>query len=234
MHVGSIPSIIAIDGTAASGKTTVGKVLAKQLGHLYFDTGAMYRGVTWATLQRGTDPADEAGVVAVAESLKLDVVPTTVDDGRPYSVFADGEDITWQIREAAVEAHVSQVSTYPGVRAALTTHQRRVALRGNVVMVGRDIGTVVLPEADLKLYFNASVEVRARRRWLERRERGEGDSNEAILEAMRLRDKIDSQREHAPMRPAADAIRIDTSDMTIEEVQAHVLSLLKNLQNNPG
>lgn len=230
--MGSAPSIIAIDGTAASGKTTIGETLARQLGYLYVDTGAMYRAVTLVALKRGIAPADETNVVAVAESVKLEVTSPTVDDGRPYSVFADGEDITWQIRNEAVDASVSQVSAYPGVRAALTARQRQLSAGGSVVMVGRDIGTVVLPEAELKLYFDARVEVRARRRWQEIVERGEEATYEAILESMRRRDRIDSGREHAPMRPAGDAVLIDTSDLTVDEVQAHVQMLLSRRQ--PG
>jgi cytidylate kinase len=229
--VEGVPSIIAVDGPAASGKTTIGRAIASQLGYLYFDTGTMYRAVTLVVLQRGIDPADEAAVTAVAGSLTLDVIPPTADDGRPYTVLADGEDVTWQIREAVVDANVSPVSAYPGVRTALTRQQRRVGLRGKVVMVGRDIGTVVLPEADLKLYLDATVEVRARRRWEEKRARGEGDGYEATLEAMRRRDRIDAQREHAPMRPAEDAITIDTSEMTVEEVLARVQPLLKTMRD---
>ena len=232
--MGRVPSVIAIDGTAASGKTTIGEVLANHLGYLYVDTGAMYRAVTLVALQHSIDPADEPAVVAVAESVKIDVRPSAVEDGRPYSVFADGDDITWQIRAEAVEASVSQVSAYPGVRAALTRRQREMSTQGDVVMVGRDIGTVVLPEAELKLYFDASVEVRARRRWQEIRARGEAADYEAILKSMRRRDRIDSGREHAPLRPAHDAIMVDTSDLTVEEVQALVMSLLtKPLPDNP-
>lgn len=232
--MGEVPSIITIDGPAASGKTTVGQALARQLGYLYFDTGAMYRAVTLVVLRRGIDPGDKKAVGEVAKSLTLDVVPPEVDDGRPYTVLADGEDVTWAIRDEAVDANVSQVSKYGRVRKALTKQQRRVGLRGNVVMMGRDIGTVVLPEADLKLYFDASAEVRARRRWQERQERGEGDGFEAILEAMRRRDRIDSHRKHAPMRPADDAIQIDTSDMTVDEVMARVRQLLAAVSNHSG
>lgn len=234
-QLSDVPSIIAIDGTAASGKTTIGQSLAKHLGYLYFDTGAMYRAVTWKVLQVGVDPANEEAVVRVAESIRLDLVPPTQDDGRPYTVRADGEDVTWQIRREDVDANVSQVAAYPGVRSALTAQQRQIGLRGKVVMIGRDIGTVVLPDADLKLYFDAEVEVRARRRWEERQGRGQEEDYLTILEGMRRRDTVDSQREHAPMRPAADAIVIDTSDMSVEEVEEHVQSLLANaVRDNPG
>ena len=143
------PNIIAIDGPAASGKSTLAKRLAEYLQYLYFDTGVMYRAITWAVLQRGISPADEAEVTALAETVTIDVQSATVDDGRDFDVLVEGQDITWDIRQANVEANVSQVSAYPGVRKALSTQQRRVGLRGRVVMVGRDIGTVVLPEAQL-------------------------------------------------------------------------------------
>lgn len=220
--------MIAIDGTAASGKSTVGRELARQLGYLYFDTGAMYRAVTLLALQRGIDISDGAAVSAVARAAELDVVPSTVDDGRPYTVMADGEDVTWQIRSAEVDANVSVVAAYRDVRATLVEQQVRVGRRGKVVMVGRDIGTVVLPDADLKLYFDADVEVRARRRWEEMQAHGDNTAYETILVAMRKRDSIDSQREVAPMRPADDAIIIDSSDLSKEQVQAKVQTILED------
>jgi cytidylate kinase len=142
-------------------------------------------------------------------------------------VLADGEDVTWEARSAEVDAHVSIVSLYRRVRDALTAQQRRIAERGRVVMVGRDIGTVVLPDADLKLYITASVEERARRRWLECKEQGRNDTYEEILASMKRRDRIDSGREIAPLRPADDAIIVDTTDMTVEQVVAHVRRLVQ-------
>ncbi|MDY7075370.1 MAG: (d)CMP kinase, partial [Chloroflexota bacterium] len=138
------PSTIAIDGPAASGKSTIGELLARQLGYLYFDTGVMYRAVTWAALARDISIEDEAAVTVLAERLDIDVIPPTVNDGRQYTVLADGVDITWAIRTPEVDVNVSPVSTYSGVRRALVAQQRRVAAEGRVVMVGRDIGTVVL------------------------------------------------------------------------------------------
>ncbi len=218
-------SIIAIDGPAASGKSTLGGLLARRLGYLYFDTGVMYRAVTWVALQRGVDIADEAAVTALARTLCIDVTPPTADDGRQYTVLADGQDVTWHIRRPEVDANVSPVSAYPGVREALTAQQQRIARRGSIVMVGRDIGTVVLPEADLKLYLDACVEERARRRYREVLARGQSAQYEVVLAAMRRRDHIDSNREAAPLRPAADAVVIDSSLMSIEEVLAKMLSL---------
>jgi CMP/dCMP kinase len=218
---------IAIDGPAASGKSTVGELLARRLSHLYFDTGVMYRAVTWAALERDIPIEDEAAVTEMAERLHIDVTDPTVADGRQYTVLADGVDITWKIRTPAVDANVSTVSAYPGVRQALVLQQRRVAAKEPVVMVGRDIGTVVLPDADLKIYLDASVEERARRRWQEVREREEEANYEAVLDSMRRRDEIDSTREASPLSVAEDAVVIGTTDLNIEEVMLAVVKLVE-------
>ncbi len=222
------PSVIAIDGAAASGKSTIGSRLARRLGYTYFDTGVMYRAVTWAALHKGISIEDEEGVTELAEALVIEVVPPTPDDGRQYTVYADEQDVTWAIREPAVEEFVSPVSAYPGVRRALTEQQRRIAANGRMVMVGRDIGTVVLPDADLKLYIQASVEERAHRRYQECQTRGECVTYDEVLTSMRRRDQIDSQRTHAPLRPANDAVIIDTDGMDIEEVMDRIESLLQD------
>ncbi|MGB9299547.1 MAG: (d)CMP kinase [Anaerolineae bacterium] len=212
------PSTIAIDGPAASGKSTIGGLLSERLGYLYLDTGAMYRAVTWAALQKGLDVSDEEAISALARTLNIEIARPVGNDGRQYTVLADGEDVTWQIRDPEVDRHVSPVSAYAGVRKALTEQQRRVARQGSVVMVGRDIGTVVIPDADLKIYVDASPEVRARRRYLEILERGEEAEYESILHDMRRRDGIDSQRQVAPLRAAEDAVRVDTDNLSIAEV----------------
>src|SRR3970040_1826071 len=139
-------SVIAIDGPAASGKSTLGLRLANTLGYLFFDTGVMYRAVTWLALQRGIDVRDEAALTALAEKTQIDVAPASRSDGRACDVLVGGKDITWETRLPEVDANVSAVSAYRGVRSALSRQQRRIGLRGKVVMVGRDIGTVVLPE----------------------------------------------------------------------------------------
>jgi cytidylate kinase len=221
------PSTITIDGPAAAGKSTIAGLLAEQLGYTYLDTGVMYRAVTWVALERGLDIADEETITALAKKIKIDVTRPTVDDGRQYTVYADGTDVTWQIRRPEVDANVSPVSAYRGVRAALTTQQRRIGQRGQIVMVGRDIGTVVLPDANRKIYLDASVEERARRRYLEVRERGQPAEYERILEAMRRRDKIDSEREAAPLRPADDAVIVDTEGLSIEQVLVKVKDLIQ-------
>lgn len=220
---------IAIDGPAASGKTTLALQLAQELGYLYFDTGVMYRAVTLAALVQGVDLADEQALTRLAQSVQIDVRPPSIDDGRAADIYLDGQDVTWKIRSSQVDEHVSQVSAHSGVRQALTDQQRRIGLRGAVVMVGRDIGTVVLPEADLKLYLDASVEERARRRCEEMLARGEAVSYKSTLEGMRRRDQIDSNRDVAPLKPAADAVILNTDDLDQQEVLEEVMALLDRL-----
>ena len=212
------PEIVAIDGPAASGKSTLGKRLADALGYLFFDTGVMYRAITWVAIQKELDVRDEAGMTALAENTELDIQNPSQEDGRNCDILADGQDVTWQIRRPEVEAHVSLVSSYQGVRQALTEQQRRIGRRGKVVMVGRDIGTVVLPDAKVKIYLDASAEERARRRYLELLARGEQASYKKILAAMRKRDRFDSTRKIAPLRPAADAITLNSDFLDADQV----------------
>jgi len=227
-----IPTTIAIDGPAASGKSTLAARLAKRLGFLYFDSGVMYRAVTWYVLHQGMDLNDEEEVSEVAEEIQIDVRPPSQDDGREYDVWIDHQDITWEIRRPEIDEHVSQISAYPGVRQALSTQQRRIGLRGQVVMVGRDIGTVILPDAALKIYLDASVEERARRRYEELLQRGEPADYQAILEKMQARDRIDSTRAIAPLRPADDAVIIDSDRMEADQVFNYVKNLV--FRNNPA
>lgn len=222
----SIPKIIAIDGPAASGKSTLGKKLAGCLGYLFFDTGVMYRAVTWMAIMKGIAIDDEATITALAEHSQIDVLPSAKDDGTGYNVWVGGQDITWEIRRPGVDTHVSVVSAYPGVRQALTVQQRRIGLHGEVVMVGRDIGTVVLPEAHLKVYLDASLEERARRRYAEQLERGEMVEFETVLEAMSKRDQIDSTRQSSPLRPADDAVILDSNNLNAEQVLERVKELI--------
>jgi cytidylate kinase len=223
----SPPSIIALDGPAASGKSTLGRKLADALGYLFFDTGVMYRAVTWIALQRGVDPRDEAAVTELAKNAQIDIRPSSKNDGRACDVLIGGRDVTWEMRKGEVDAYVSIVSVYAGVRQALTEQQRRIGLRGNVVMVGRDIGTVVLPEAHLKIYLDASPEERARRRYEENMARGGQAEYGAILRNVIERDQIDSTRAVAPLRPADDAIILHTDGLDAEGVLARVLELCK-------
>jgi len=224
----ALPSVIAIDGEAAAGKSTIGSLLARRLGYLYFDTGVMYRSVTWAAIQRGLDVGDEPAITALAERLVIQVMAASCGDGRQYTVLADGHDVTWAIRQPAVDASVSVVAAYGGVRRALTAQQRQIARSQKVVMVGRDIGTVVMPDAPLKIYMRASVEERARRRHLESLARGESIGYPEVLASMRRRDQIDSQRECAPLRAAPDAILVDTDGLTVDQVLCRVWSLVQS------
>jgi cytidylate kinase len=217
--------IIAIDGPAAAGKSTLAQALAASLGYLYFDTGVMYRAVTLAVLRQGKSIEDEADVSIIAESISLDVMAPSIEDNRPYDVIMDGEDVTWAIRTPEIDAVVSKVSMYPGVRAAMTIRQREIGMRGEVVMVGRDIGTVVLPEADLKIYLDASVEERALRRFKECTARGESVDFEDVLVSMRARDRLDSTRELAPLKAADDALIVDNSELDEDQVLFKVLEL---------
>ena len=225
------PSTIAIDGPAATGKSTVGALLAERLGYMYFDTGVMYRAVTWAALARAIAIEDETGVTALAEALRIDVVRPTVDDRRQYTVLADGQDVTWQIRGPAVDGGVSLVSTYPGVRHSLTAQQRRIASGGEIVMVGRDIGTVVMPDADLKIYLDASVDERIRRRYDEVKTRGDQTDYATVVESVRLRDRIDSGRVLAPLAAAADAVVIDTTKLDVAQVLEWVCALVDSFKD---
>lgn len=222
-----IPQTIAVDGPAASGKSTIAELLAQALGYLYFDTGVMYRAVTLAALRQLSEVNDEPAVTHLAETVHIDVREASQQDGRKSDILLDGVDITWEIRAPEVDANVSVVSAYPGVRVAMTDQQRRIGKRGKVVMVGRDIGTVVLPDADLKVYMDASVEERARRRYDEVRQRGEAADYEAILASMRRRDEIDSTRKVAPLRPAEDAVIVSTDGLSIEQVLEKIQALIK-------
>lgn len=217
---------ITIDGPAASGKTTIGKKLADELGYLFFDTGVMYRAVTFVSLDRAIDIDDEQLISSLAEEIDIDIRPPSKADGRDSDILADGVDITWKIRSPQVDANVSQVSAYPGVRDALSRQQRKIGMRGEVVMVGRDIGTVVLPDAEIKIYLDASVEERARRRHAERLQRGENISYESILDAMKQRDLVDSTREVAPLQPAEDAVVLDSDHLDAEQVLEEIRRIL--------
>lgn len=220
--------MIAIDGPAASGKTTIGKKLADALGFMFLDTGFMYRAVTLAVLDAGVDVMDESAVTHLAQTLDLAVKSANgCRDGRLYTVLLNGKDVTWAIRTPPVDANVSQVSKYEGVRSELVKRQRNFGKQGRVVMVGRDIGTVVMPDAPLKLYITASPEERAQRRLRDRKKQGHEEQYAAILADVKRRDQIDSSRAHSPLRPAEDAIMIDTTNQSRDETLAQIVALVK-------
>lgn len=222
------PATIAIDGPAASGKSTIGYHLARYLDYLFLDTGVLYRAVTWAVQDQGVAIGCEPQIVEIAETVTIDVLPPTVEDGRSNTVLVDGRDVTWEIRSPQVERAVSPVAAYPGVRAALTRRMREIARRGSVVMVGRDIGTVVIPDADLKLYVVASAEERARRRLAELREKGKDVTYADVLAGIQRRDHIDSNRKTAPLRAANDAVQLDTTDLSVAAMFAEVERLVND------
>lgn len=219
------PDIIAIDGPAASGKSTLGRRLADALGYLFFDTGVMYRALTWLVLQRGINVRDEKAVTALAHETQIDVLPASHADGRACDVVVGGQDITWETRRPEVDANVSVISAYAGVRQAMSEQQRRIGQRGKVVMVGRDIGTVVLPEADLKIYLDASAEERARRRHEENVSRGTQSDYKNILAKVIERDHIDSTRDVAPLKAADDAVILDSDKLNADQVFEQVWRL---------
>ncbi len=222
-----LPRVIAIDGPAAAGKSTVGREIGAQLGYPFLDTGAIYRAMTWTALHRGVDLSDEDVLSDLAASLSIDVGPPTPESIEPSTIFVDGEDVTRFLRQPEVEAAVSLVSRVAGVREALVKVQRELAGRNAVVMAGRDIGTVVLPKADLKLYLDASVKERARRRFEELSALGMESTEEDVLRDLRRRDRIDSERSVSPLRPAEDAIVLDTDGLTLEEVVQRLMEIVE-------
>lgn len=222
----NLPDTIAIDGPAASGKSTIGNLVANKLGYICLDTGIMYRAVACQSLAEGIDVFDENAVSELAERVQIDILPKSSEDGRQFDVMINGKDHTWDIRSPEVNQNVSEVSVYPRVRTAMTDLQRKIAEKGKIVMIGRDIGTVVLPNADLKIYLDASAEVRAQRRYIEDLSRGKKVCFNEILESLRHRDEIDSSRAVAPLKPAEDAIIVDSDHMTVYQVVEHVMSLI--------
>jgi len=219
------PPTIALDGPAAAGKSTVGRRLAAGLGYLFFDTGVLYRALTLLALRSGVNVTDGPGLAALAAAHPANVRPRPEQDPG-YAVLADGEDVTLAIRVAAVDRAVSPVSAQPEVRAALLADQRRIAAQGPAVMVGRDIGTVVLPDAALKVYLDASAAARAQRRHAELLARGVAADYEAVLADMRARDAYDAGRRAAPLACAPDAVVVNTDACDLDGVVAHLLALV--------
>ena len=226
--------IVAIDGPSGSGKSSVAREVARRCGLTYLDTGAMYRSAALACLRRGVDPEDAEAVADVARAVRIEFA--SAGDGQ--RVLVDGEDVTAEIRTPEVELAVSPVSANPAVRETMVALQRAAGAAGDVVAEGRDIGTVVFPGADVKVFLSASPEARARRRAVQRQggNLATGDAvavdeaaEQAILADLVRRDTYDSTREASPLRPAEDARRIDSSDLTFEEVVAAILALSPEL-----
>ena len=220
------PRTIAIDGPAGAGKSTIGALVAERLGYLFLDTGAMYRAVALAAKRKGIDPDDGPRLAKLAREVRILIGPPTLRDGRAYTVLLDGEDVTWQIREPEIDRIVSQVARIPAVRDAMVEQQRALAERGRVVMVGRDIGTVVLPQADRKIYLTASAAERAKRREEELRSRGQVRPRQELLQEILRRDKLDSERAVAPLKAADDAIVVQTDGLSVGEALDRVLKIV--------
>ena len=214
---------IAIDGPAGAGKSSISKVVANELGYLYIDTGAMYRGVTWAVLDSHVNVNNQKDVESLLPSLDLTLEPTA----NACKVFVKGQDVTDLIRQQQINENVSTIASYKSVREYLVERQQAMAAVGGVILDGRDIGSVVLPKAELKIYLTASVDARAKRRWLE----VQGTSNEQSLEDIKKnvesRDEMDKNRDESPLVCVEDAIVVDSSNMTFDETVEHILHLVQ-------
>ena len=214
---------IAIDGPAGAGKSSISKVVANELGYLYIDTGAMYRGVTWAVLDSHVNVNNQKDVESLLPSLDLTLEPTA----NACKVFVKGQDVTDLIRQQQINENVSTIASYKGVREYLVERQQAMAAVGGVILDGRDIGSVVLPKAELKIYLTASVDARAKRRWLE----VQGTSNEQSLEDIKKnvesRDEMDKNRDESPLVCVEDAIVVDSSNVTFDETVEHILHLVQ-------
>ncbi|MFN8533340.1 MAG: (d)CMP kinase [Dehalococcoidia bacterium] len=218
---------IAIDGPSGSGKSVLAEALARRLGYRYLDTGVWYRAVALAALRRHISSDDRAALTALAEQVDIRIEPGGPEDGRQYTALLDGEDVTWAIRERSVEQIVSEVAATPGVRTAVVAQQQRLAAEGGAILAGRDIGTVVLPDADLKIYLDATPEVRARRRLVQIQAHGGKAEFATVLADILHRDQIDTERDHSPLRRAPDAIDVRNDGVSLDELVEQVLRLVE-------
>lgn len=217
--------IIAIDGPAGAGKTTTSRLVAARLNFRYLDTGAMYRALTWFALKNNVMPSDDVKLTALAQRLPIDF---KMIEGVNH-VSINGEDVTDFIRTPEITKHVSEVSAHKGVREAMVNTQRKIGREGSLVAEGRDTTTVVFPNADIKIYLDASVEQRAKRRLLDMSKIGVTTTLEEQMEDIERRDKYDSSRTHSPLTRAKDAIVIDTSNLSIEQQVEHIIDLVRSL-----
>ncbi|MCI1975029.1 MAG: (d)CMP kinase [Limosilactobacillus sp.] len=220
---------VAIDGPASAGKSTVAKRVAKKFGYVYCDTGAMYRAVTLAALQQGLSMTDTDRIAALAKQIKITFQPAEPEQ----RVFINSQEVTRDIRLPKVAKNVSAVAAIPGVRQEMTNQQREIAANGGIVMDGRDIGTTVLPNAPVKIFMVATAYERARRRYLENRQKGIATSSlEELQKAIELRDKKDSTRKVSPLTQASDAVRLDTTNLTIDEVVEQISQIIKKTEKH--
>ena len=220
----SRPSIVTIDGPVAAGKTAVSALLALRLGYRFIDTGVMYRAITWAVLRDKVDPDDEAGVTALAQHTQIEVAKSDGLEGPRISV--DGHDITRELRTKEVEQGVSRVSRFTEVRHAMVARQRAFARGGKIIMAGRDIGTVVLPDAELKIFLTASPEERAHRRHRDMKEQGQSPEFNQVLDELLERDRMDTERANSPLRPASGAHILNTNHIDLTQVVDRILALM--------
>jgi cytidylate kinase len=219
------PQLIAIDGPVAVGKSSVGLRLAERLGYVFFDTGMIYRAFTWKVLKSGISPEHKEKLCELATITEFDFVPSK---GGVLSVVIDGEDVSPRLLSAEIEGLVPLIAKVAGVRQAMVLQQRKLAQRGKVIMAGRDIGTVVLPSAELKIFLTASTEERAKRRHRELLKRGEHSSLETVLADLRKRDEMDINRSISPLKPAEDAIVLNTENLSLEQVVDKIYTLAVN------
>lgn len=215
---------VAIDGPSGAGKSTLAKRLAEALGYLYVDTGAIYRTVGLQAFRTGADPSDPAAVIPLLQDIQIRLAYG--EDGLQH-MYLNGEDVTAEIRRHEISAYASGVSAIPEVRAFLLEQQRSLAEEHDVVMDGRDIGTVVLPDADVKIFLTAAPEARARRRWLELKERGQETAFETVLHDVLERDERDTSRAAAPLRQAEDAVLADTTEKDLEQSLELLMHIVK-------
>ena len=216
------PQLIAIDGPVAVGKSSVGLRLANRLGYIFFDSGMIYRAFTWKVLKSGISPEDEQKLRNLATTTEFDFIPSKQGS---LSVFIDGQDVSPKLLCREIEELVALIAKVAGVRQAMVSEQRKLAQRGRVVMAGRDIGTVVLPWAELKIFLSASTEVRAKRRHKELLKRGENSSLEVVLADLKKRDEMDINRTVSPLKPAEDAMIVNTEDLSLEQVVDRIYAL---------
>ena len=217
-------SVIAIDGPVAAGKTAVGRKLAQSLGFAYLDTGIMYRAITWLALKNDVPVEDEAALGDLARTSPIELVGINIDQ-----VSVAGHTLGPELRESPVDRNVSVVSKATSVRTEMVAQQRKIADQSNIVMIGRDIGTVVLPDADLKIYLTASPENRAKRRWQEMQDRGQVVELMTVLSEILKRDEIDTGRENSPLKPAEDAWELNTDGLNIQQVVQQIITRAENL-----